>query len=100
VARLLRLNLGTAVNDAKAGHAPKIRDVERYDAETVRYRSRGDPEVVRTEDFSATGELGPYLCVDSGDPLGDRHRLERREQVLDECSPPRPNRAARAMHAV
>lgn len=66
----------------------------------MRKGGRGDPEVVRPENFSTTGELGPYFCVDSGNRLCDRHRAEHCEQMLDEGSTPRSNRTACAMNAV
>jgi hypothetical protein len=66
----------------------------------MRKGRRGDPEIVRSDDFAAIGELGPHLCVNAGNRLCDRHRLERREQMFHECSTLRADRAARAVNTV
>jgi len=57
---------------AQAPNAGEVATVPRRDAEAVRQRRRRDPEIVRTDHLSALAEVGPRLCVDPGDRLGDR----------------------------
>lgn len=66
----------------------EVTTVARGDAEAVRERGGGDPEIVRSHSLAAGLEASPYLRVDSRDRLRDRKWLDAGENVLDERPAP------------
>ena len=63
-------------------------------------RGRGDPKIVRADDFICGGELGPDAGVDACDLLSDLKRSHSGKEMLDECAALRALRAVGAVNAM
>jgi hypothetical protein len=66
----------------------------------VSQRGRGDPKIVRADDFPLGGELCPDVGVNASDLLGDLERPHPGEEVLDERAATRALRTGGSLDAV
>lgn len=85
---------------AETWHALEVGRVTSCDGQPVRNCRGSDPEVVRSDDDSAPGELRPDVCMGAGDRFGDRDRLQARLEVFDKGAAPSAARALRAVDPV
>jgi hypothetical protein len=85
---------------AQSADSAEVRTIARRDTEPVRQRRGGDPEVVCADPLTPPAEIGPHLGVNARNGLGDWHRLEPGEQVLDDCASSRPLRTRRPMDSM
>lgn len=63
-------------------------------------RGRGDPEIVRTDELTALGELRPYVCVNTSHLFGDRDGLQPGKEMLDKGAAASASSPGRAMNSV